>query len=287
MTTITALVHTRNEEANLEDCLACLRWCDEILVVDMESEDRTVEIARQFTDRIASVPKMGMADPARRLGVEIATGDWILIVDADELVPSSLALELKAVSERSDIDIVRIPFQNYLLGAWIRHTAWWPQFHPRFFRKGTVIPNARVHELYQMRSDRILTLAPVPELCLQHFNYLDSSQFIAKMNNYTDREVDGMIEVDRRDFSAVRLFVRPVMEFALRYVYKRGFLDGWRGLLLSVYMAFYRFLAEAKLWEARHNAHPALEYARLKNSIRASHEAGDTRDPENRGERAP
>jgi len=272
MTTISALVHTLNEEANIEACLLCLRWCDEIVVVDMESEDHTGEIARRFTDRVLSVPKMGMADPARRMGVDATTGDWILVVDADELVPVDLAKELRAIAEEGRVDVVRIPFMNYLLGRWIRHTMWWPEFHPRFFRRGTVIPNERVHETYRFLSERVLTLPPQRQNCVWHFNYLNSNHFVQKMNSYTEHEAKAFKEMDGRSFSALRLFWRPTFEFMARFVYKRGFLDGWRGLFLSVYMAFYRFLAEAKLWETDHNAAPADAYAEIKRSLCEKHE---------------
>lgn len=276
MSGISALVHTLNEEGNLERCLRCLMWCDEVVVVDMMSDDRTVEIARRFTDKVYSFPRMGLADPARRFGVEKTTGDWILIVDADELVPRSLMERLMRIAGSSDTDVVLVPYRNYLLGEWIRHTAWWPEYHPRFFRRGTVVPNDRVHGRYVVLSTRILKLEAEEDASIHHFNYLDSFQFVEKMNRYTGLEAEAFEKEDGREFSAARLVVRPLFEFAFRFFYKRGFLDGPRGFFLSGYMAFYRFLSEAKLWERKNNRDPAEKYDRIKEGLCGGYDDRET-----------
>ena len=94
MAKISAVINTLNEESNIAFCLETLKWCDEIIVVDMQSEDRTVEIAANFTDKIYNFERVGYVEPARKFAVEQATGDWILLIDADELVPKQLADKL-------------------------------------------------------------------------------------------------------------------------------------------------------------------------------------------------
>lgn len=191
----------------------------------------------------------------------------MLIVDADELIPWPLMNRLRELAASNEADIVFLPEKTYILGEWIRHTAWWPEYHPRFFRKGTVVPNDRVHASYRLLSKKTHWLEPRAETAIHHFAYRDSRHFIHKLNNYTDNEADAFAREDSRTFSLWRLFWAPTFEFFLRFVYKRGFLDGVRGLLLSFYMAFYRFLAEAKLWERRWNDDPAGKYKALKAAL--------------------
>ena len=84
---ISILIHTLNEERNIRNCLETVKWADEIIIIDMYSDDRTVEITKEYTDKIFYHERMGYADPARQFGLEKATHEWVLQVDADELVP--------------------------------------------------------------------------------------------------------------------------------------------------------------------------------------------------------
>jgi glycosyltransferase involved in cell wall biosynthesis len=248
--TISAVINTYNEEGNIASCLEAVRWCDEIIVVDMESDDRTVEIAGGYTDKIYSHKKVLAFDIARKFAVEKAGGEWILLVDADELVPRSLAETLQRIAQEDRADIVAFPFKTYMLGAWIRHTGWWPEYHPRFFRRGALTFSGTVHAyLSETPGARKLTLPATEEHAIVHFAYRDSEHFVTKLNRYTSIEGQQMMSAGKR-FSLFRMLAAGFRGFQVRYLTQKGFLDGYRGFFLSVMMGFYRALAYIKLWEA-------------------------------------
>jgi len=246
---ISAVINTRNEERNLRFCLETVRWCDEIVVVDMESEDRTAEIAREFTDRVFPHPKILAFDAARNFAVGKASGDWILLVDADEMVPKDLADRLRDVAGGDEVDVVEIPFRHYIMGDWVRHSGWGLTLLPRFFRRGKVLFRETVHEY--IRKDpaaRTLRLSPSPGHCIHHFSYEDSSRFVEKLNRYTDIEARHLYDA-KTPFSYSGLLKASLRAFFGRFLKGKGYKDGPRGFSLCLMMAFYKALAHIKLWE--------------------------------------
>jgi len=147
--TVTALIITKNEEANITDCLASLDWAAERLVIDAESTDRTVELARAAGADVTVRPWPGFG-PQKNFGMDRARSDWILIVDADERVPVLLAEEIRSLLSRwKDGDPVayEIPRMNFYYGAWVRHGGLYPDYQIRLVRKGTAAYNdVPVHE---------------------------------------------------------------------------------------------------------------------------------------------
>ncbi len=251
MQKISAVILARNEEANIRNCLETVRWCDEIAVVDMESEDGTAAIAREYTDKVFTHRKIVTFDAAKQFAVEKATGDWILLVDADEMVPKRLAGTLREVASGGTADVVEIPFRHYIMGDWVRNSGWGNSPLPRFFRRGKMVFTGVVH-LYMRPAAGAATrrLDPSPGLCIHHFNYVDSAHFVEKLNRYTTIEALHMREANV-SFTYGRLIVASLREFFGRFLKGRGFKDGPRGFSLCLMMAFYRALSHIKLWEAR------------------------------------
>jgi glycosyltransferase involved in cell wall biosynthesis len=249
---ISAVVHTRNEERNLPYALRSIRpWVDEIVVVDMESTDGTVAIAERAGARVVAHPPMGFADPARAFGCAQTRGEWILVLDADELVPPALARRLSEVAQREEADAVRIPRLNYLLGGPLLHSGWNPprDRHVRFFRRGVVTISGRLHEGFRpVDGATVLDLDARAGHVLVHFNYLDTAQFVDRLNRYTTIEAEQARMRGERATPGRALW-RAGREWLARYGKHRGYRDGWRGFSLSVCMAFYRFVADAKLIE--------------------------------------
>ena len=247
--TISVVINTLNEEANLPWALASVRWADEIVVVDMNSEDRTREIAREHRARIIDHPPLGFVEPARAAGIEAAGGTWVLILDADEMVPETLAATLLEMSSKDDVDVVEIPRINYMFGAGIRHGGWRGDAARRFFRKGRVTPPARIHGTFEVAEGaRCVRLPPAPETSLRHFNYVDLAEFVERLNRYTNVEAEQALGREQPT-SALRLLYAPVREFLHQFVGLGGWRDGQRGLHLAVMMAFYRALTHAKMAE--------------------------------------
>lgn len=253
MTRISAVIVARNEQENIQWCLESIKWCDEIIFVDMESDDHTVEIAKIYTNSIFSFQKVGYADPARGFGIGKATGDWVLIIDADEMVPKSLAIKLKEISEANVFDVVYIPFKTYIMGSWIRYTGWWPDYHPRFFRSGKVTGTSTLHVTLEVPESAKKIYLPAEDVdAISHYNYRDITHFVDKLNRYTTLHAVESFNKNE-SFSYFRPIWDACKEFIRRYVIYRGYKDGYRGFVLSVLMGMYRFLSRAKLWELKEN----------------------------------
>jgi glycosyltransferase involved in cell wall biosynthesis len=251
---ISVVINTLNEEVRLPSALRSVRdWVDEIVVVDMHSDDRTVEIAEAFGARVFAHERIGYADPAREFALSKATGDWILILDADELIPPRLARRLTDVAMGEEADVVDIPRLNYLLGKPLAWTGWGPtqDRHQRFFKKGWIEATSDIHAYLRLREGaRVLELDPADGLYLVHFNYLDVAHFIEKLNRYTTIEAAAK-SGNPRPPGRTRVIVATVREFRDRFLRYKGYRDGWRGFYLAGLMAFYRFAVYAKAQELR------------------------------------
>ena len=251
---ISAVINTLNEERNLPYALRSVRsWVDEIVVVDMHSDDRTVEIAESCGARVYLHERLGFADPARAFAIAQCTGEWIVILDADELVPIATSRTLRQLAERGEYDVIKIPWLNYISGSPLMHTGWGPsqEKHYRFFRKGLLAATADVHRFLQPMPDaRVLELPYRSEHVIVHFNCRDITQFIAKLNRYTTIEAIQARERGERSTPARALF-QAMKTFLGRYLYPKGYRDGWRGFYLSLFMGFYRLMIHAKMEELR------------------------------------
>lgn len=251
---ISIVINTLNEERNLPYALRSVcAWADEIVVVDMHSDDRTVEIAKRYNATVYSHPRTPFFDAARRFAVEKATGDWILLLDADEIVPPSLSEVLVQAISKDHGDVYLIPRLNYLLGVSMKGSGWgaYEDHQLRLFRSGSVHLSERIHGFIRPTSEaRVISMPYKNEIALHHFNYLDSAHFVEKMNRYTTVEARQALERGER-VGRSKAMLYSVLTFVDRYIWKKGFLDGWRGFYLSGFMAVYRWLTYAKLQELR------------------------------------
>lgn len=239
-----------NEEHNITACLTSVRWADEIIVVDSGSTDRTIELARRFTENILEVPWQGYGK-TKNIALQHATGEWILWLDADERIPEELAAEMQEAVRRNDPSIAgySVARRAYFLGRWIKHCGWYPGRVTRLFRK----PKARftesnVHE--QVIVDG--TIVPLQHDLL-HFTDPNLHHYFQKFNRYTTLAAEDLQAAGKR-FSLFDILVRPAFLFVKMYVLKRGFLDGMQGFILSVVSAAYVFTKYAKLWELQHRS---------------------------------
>jgi (heptosyl)LPS beta-1,4-glucosyltransferase len=249
---ISVVINTLNEEINLPNALESVKtWADEIIVIDMESEDRTVEIAKSYKAKVYSHERMGYADPARAFAVSKVTHGWIFMLDADEMVPYPLSVELRKVASEDTYDIVNIPWINYFFGKELMYAGWGPDQdkHMRFFRNGSLSIVGDIHNfLKPMPGTRILDLDYRPGFGVVHFNYTDITQFIDKLNRYTTLEANQHI-LNGKSFSYSYAILKTGTAFFRRYIKDQGYKDGWRGLYLSMLWSFYRLSTFAKVKE--------------------------------------
>ena len=249
MTKISAIISTRNEETNIRYCLETLLWCDEIIIIDMESEDNTVKIAKEYTNKIYNHPKVLAFDIARKYALEKATGDWILQIDADEMIPKELASLLLNIVSKNDADIIEIPFRHYIMGSCVHYSGWGYTHLPRFFRHGKVTYTETIHDYIHKAAEAcVVQLEAKDEICIIHFNYTNSSHFVEKLNRYTSVEAQHLFDKGAR-FSYYIIFDALLREFYNRYFRRKGYKGGVRGFSLSLMMTFYRALTYIKLWE--------------------------------------
>lgn len=286
--TVAAVLNTLDEERRIAYALRSVRpWVDEIVVVDMESTDRTAEIARSFGARVVAHPRVGFVEPARAFACAQTSADWIVVLDADELVPPALARRLLAIARADEADAVRVPRVNHLLGAPLLHSGWNPERdrHLRFFKRGAVDLPERIHQHIAPRPGaRQLDLADRPGEALVHLSHVDAAAFLDKLNRYTTIEAEQALARGERPPTALGALKSAAREWAARYLRHGGWRDGWRGFYLSLFMAGYRLAIAAKQTErAEVGTRDDVErgYARVAEEILASYDtdaAADARD---------
>lgn len=241
---ITATIITFNEAANIQAALESLSWADEIIVVDSESTDDTVAIARRFTDHVIVRPWPGYIDQ-KNFAAGQASNDWIFSLDADERVTPALASEIKAtLAAGPKAAGYRVPRVTFHLGRWMRSTDWYPDYQLRLYdRRRGRWSGKYVHE--SVKAD-----GPVDDLRgeLQHYAYRDLAHHFQTMDRYTTLAARQMFEEGRRA-GFFDLLVHPPAAFFRNYVLRAGFKDGVPGLIVSAMNARYVGLKFAKLWE--------------------------------------
>ena len=241
---VTATVITFNEAANIQAALESLSWADEIIVVDSESTDDTVAIARKFTDKVLARPWPGYI-AQKNFAAEQASHDWVFSLDADERVTPALADEIRQrLSTTSSVSGYRVPRVTFHLGRWMRSTDWYPDYQLRLYdRRRARWAGKYVHE--SVKAD-----GEVEDLRgeLQHYAYRDLSHHFQTMDRYTTLAARQMFEEGRRA-GIFDLVVHPPAAFLRNYVLRRGFTDGVPGLIVSAMNARYVGLKFAKLWE--------------------------------------
>jgi glycosyltransferase involved in cell wall biosynthesis len=243
---ISCVIITYNESRNIRRCLESVNWVDEIVVVDSYSTDDTREIASAFTDKIHPLKWSGFG-PAKEYARTRAGGDWILSVDADEVVPDKLREEIQRVTESQEsLEGYFIPRRSNFLGRWIRHGGWYPDLVLRLFKKEKgSFTDRMVHEEVKvsgstgrLRSD------------LLHYTDPDLDHYLKKLNRYTSLDAIQLFRQGRRA-GILDILLRPMLTFMKMYFFKRGFQDGLPGLILAVSSSFYVFSKYVKLWHLR------------------------------------
>lgn len=247
--TITVIIHTINEEHNIAACIQTAKYISkDILVVDMNSTDDTVKIAQKKGARVEIISETGgYVEPARNKALQMAKGEWICILDADERMTPQLAITLKKHAEKGIHDIIEMPRKNLMLGHWMKHAAWWPDHITRFFRKGTVSWSKTIHAA-PIYTGTVYKLPATEKNALVHHNFITISDILEKITRYAKNE-----PVDRAaDIHSVKDLQSTLdHDFSWRYIEKEGYKDGIYGYVMSEFMRMYRFLIFVHHWEKK------------------------------------
>jgi glycosyltransferase involved in cell wall biosynthesis len=242
---ISAIVVCFNEEDNIGRCLKSLEWCDEIVVVDSFSTDRTVEIARRHTERVIQRAWAGYRDQ-KSFAHSQATKEWVFLVDSDEEVPPPLRNEIQTALERfGDASAgFAVPRLVYYLGRWWRRGGWYPDYDVRIFRNHAARWGGKdPHE-------KILVDGKVRRLKhpLHHYSYRDAADHWRRINRFTGIAATEQ-KAEGRPWRLTDSLLRPPFRFFRSYVWKRGALEGFPGYFVAATAAIYVFLKYAKLRE--------------------------------------
>lgn len=245
---LSVVIITRNEEKNIKECLESVKWCDEIVVIDDYSEDKTAEIAKKLGIEVYKRHLNNNFASQRNFGLEEAKGEWVLFVDADERISAELADEIKQVTQKTAYA------KNCVNGFFIKRMDWFGEGWLkrgetgrvrllRLARKGSGKWKRKVHEVWEIK-DKVGELKNP----LLHYPHPTISDFLKQINFHSTLHAEALREEEVQP-SLFRLIANPLGKFFQNYIFKLGFLDGMPGFIVALMMSFHSFLARGKLYQ--------------------------------------
>ena len=245
MPTLSVILITRNEEANLADCLASLEGiAQQIVVVDTNSSDRTLDIAKSYGAVIAQPQDWPGFGPQKNRALDLATGEWVLSLDADERLTPALKSEIvTAIHHSAHVDCFAIPRLSWYCGRFIRHSGWNPDYVDRLFQRGSArFSDDLVHE-------RLLHSGQVAKLenPMLHYSFMNYSQVLQKIDRYSTASAEQAFAKGKTS-TPLKAVLHGAWSFFRTYFLQAGFLDGPQGFTLAMSNAqgtYYRYI---KLW---------------------------------------
>jgi len=245
MPTLSVILITRNEEANLADCLASLEGiAQQIVVVDTNSSDRTLDIAKSYGAVIAQPQDWPGFGPQKNRALDLATGEWVLSLDADERLTPALKSEIvTAIHHSAHVDCFAIPRLSWYCGRFIRHSGWNPDYVERLFKRGSArFSDDLVHE-------RLIPSGQVAKLenPMLHYSFMDYSQVLQKIDRYSTASAEQAFAQGKTS-TPLKAVLHGAWSFFRTYFLRAGFLDGPQGFTLAMSNAqgtYYRYI---KLW---------------------------------------
>lgn len=269
MNNITVIIHTLNEEKNIGNCIrSAIILTNKIIVVDMESIDKTVEITNDLKIPVFNFHKSNYVEPAREFGIKQAKTDWVFILDADERITVELAAEIKDIIGQSQMQLdkisknnsnsiqfhpipsnfinsYKIPRKNIFSNIkWLRHGGWWPDYQIRLINKKYFVNwPKRIHSTPQIKGNFGYLKNP-----LTHYFHGDLKRMVQKTIIFEDIESDLLLRANKK--SGTRIFFRKYLaEIYRRLIKNLGFLDGPFGIIEAIYQAFSKTITYIFLYE--------------------------------------
>ncbi len=248
---LSVVINTKNAVSSnfdhkFADTLKSVKFADEIIVVDMQSSDETIKVAKKYTDRIFAFADVGLVEPARNFAISKATQEWVLIVDADEIISPTLRKRIQAlVGGDATADAYFLPRKNIVFKRWYEHAGWWPDYQLRLFRKDVVTWSDRIHSQPRIKGTADY-LAKREDYAIIHYNYQTVEQYIERLNRYTSHEARQREQKNITGGTIIESFNAEAMS---RLFLHRGVDAGTHGVGISLLQAFYEVAVVLKQWE--------------------------------------
>lgn len=246
MSSITVIIYTLNEEKNISDCITSAKLLsNSLIVVDMQSQDKTIDIAKKLGADTYIFPKSLYVEPARKFGIEKAQSDWVFILDADERITKELATEIKGAILNPKFTHYQINRKN-IFGTvkWLKYGEWWPDYQIRLINKNHFInwPN-QIHSTPQVTGNKTQLNSPI-----LHYFHGNFEKMVDKTLIFENIESDLLFKAQKK-VTAVTFFRKFLGELYRRLFKKFGFLDGDIGITESIYQAFSKTITYLYLYE--------------------------------------
>ena len=239
---ISVSIITKNEERNIERCLKSVGWADEIIIVDSGSSDQTLDICKKYQCKIIHTEWLGFG-LTKKIGVLHSRNDWILSIDADEVVSIELANKIQDIILSPSNQCFKIKRNSFYLGKEIKYSGWQNDYPVRLFNKNFANFNEKkVHEKVVCSKSAAKVKLPI-----FHYTHTSIEQHLKKIDLYTSLGAQELL-LDGKKVSFVYPFFSCAIKFIKVYIIRLGFMDGKEGLILSIFSSFYSFLKYIKLW---------------------------------------
>jgi glycosyltransferase involved in cell wall biosynthesis len=239
MNTLSVIIITHNEAADIRHCLESVKWANEIIVLDSGSSDQTVDICREYTTQVFSTDWPGYGIQKNR-ALHHATEDWVLSLDADEQVSSDLQQQIQTAITQNTVDAYAIPFQSRFCGQVMKWGAWRSEKHVRLFKRNKgKFTDVLVHEKLLINGRMGQLTAPI-----LHNSYKNMEEVLEKMNRYSTYGTEHRLQQGKRG-GLMRALIHGAWAFIKSYGLQLGFLDGKMGFILALSIAegsYYRYL---------------------------------------------
>jgi glycosyltransferase involved in cell wall biosynthesis len=248
---VSVVIVCYNEEENIERCLRSVTWADEIVVVDSFSTDKTVDICKEYTERVYQRKWAGHIQQKEYV-ISLAKNKWVFAIDSDEVVTDELRDEIFArlATDQNRCDGYFVKRHTFYLGKWINHGGWYPDYKLRLFKKDKVyLGGENPHDKYFVDGKAVKLRGKI-----NHYTYRNIADHLATIDSFSDIASDELLKRNN-SLTLLRMLFKPPTKFFETFVYKLGVLDGIPGFIISVLTSYYIFLKYAKVWEKKRGLH--------------------------------
>lgn len=246
---ISAIVIVRNQADLLTKCLKSISsWVDQIILVDLESEEDIESIATKFKASYHVHKLVPIVEHVRQESLKYCEYEYVMFLDPDETIPKELAADLEAKIIEGEFDYFVTPRCNYVFGKWVKHSRWWPDLQIRVFRYNKVVWGTKLHS-ESVASGQGYTYPSEEKYAIEHANYRSVDEFISKNMRYAKSDAAERVE-SGKSFTLLEATKLSVSELISRFFASSGYRDGMHGLVLAVLQSFYYFMVYIYYWEA-------------------------------------